>query len=268
MKFSVAVITLNEEKNLARCLASVEGLTDDIVVVDSGSSDRTVEIAKAHGARVLNRAWTGFYDQKTFATASAAHDWVLSLDADEELSSEARAFLGEWSKTPSCDTVDGYEFHRRNFYLGRWMKHGANYPDRQVRLFHRGHAHWLNTNVHERVIAQRIEKTRIDILHYPRTSIKEMVDTINRYSALRAQDFKAKGKRFSSLKMVAKIFSKFFEIYFFKRGFLDGAPGLILALNSSFATFLRWAKLYELENPGLALPPESSASKRDSTASF
>jgi glycosyltransferase involved in cell wall biosynthesis len=242
-KLSLVIITLNEEKNIARCIESAS-MVDDIVVLDSGSSDKTREIAQSLGARVFNEPWPGFYKQKTRAVELAAHNWVLSLDADEALSPEAQKTMTELLDQ-DLEAWDGFEFSRRTFHLGRWLYHGGNYPDRQVRFFHRDRAHWLNANVHERIIAKKVKRISGDILHWPFAGLFDQIATVNKYSGLRAEDFAEKGKNFSALKMITKTISKFIETYFLKRGFLDGAPGLISALVSSFATFLRWGKLYE-----------------------
>ncbi|MEK6553746.1 MAG: glycosyltransferase family 2 protein [Bdellovibrionota bacterium] len=246
-KLSLVIITLNEEKNIERCIRSAP-MALDIVVLDSGSRDRTREIAQSLGARVFNEPWPGFYKQKTRAVELAEHNWVLSLDADEALSPAAQIALTELLDQ-DLEACDGFEFSRMTYHLGRWLRHGGNYPDRQVRFFHRHRAHWLNTNVHERIIAKNVKRISGDILHWPfANGLFDQIATVNKYSALRAQDFADKGKRFSSFKLVGKTLSKFIETYFLKRGFLDGVPGLISALVSSFATFLRWAKLYEQQN--------------------
>ncbi len=242
-KLSLAIITLNEERNIERCIRSAP-MAADVVVLDSGSTDRTREIAQSLGARVFNEPWPGFYKQKTRAAELVENPWVLSLDADEALSPEAQKTVSDLLDQ-DLSGYDGFEFSRRTFHLGRWLYHGGNYPDRQVRLFHRERAHWLNTNVHERIIAKNVKRVSGDILHWPFRGLIDQISTVNKYSGLRAQDFAEKGKKFSSFKMLAKTVSKFVETYFLKQGFRDGVPGLISALVSSFATFLRWAKLYE-----------------------
>jgi glycosyltransferase involved in cell wall biosynthesis len=236
----------------------------DIVVVDSGSEDKTVEIARRLGARVTVEPWRGFGKQKIRATALARYDWVLSLDADEALSPEALAEVecrmsvvvkasaaaaADNSTLNSAPTPDGvaFAFPRVTHHLGRWIRHGGMYPDFQTRLFHRGHAKWADVPVHEKIIADKVTRVAGDILHWSFEDISHQVATINRYSTLRSEQFRANGKGFSVLKLLFKPFGKFIEVYFWKRGFLDGRAGLIIAFVSSFATFLRWAKLYEIE---------------------
>lgn len=239
---SLVIITLNEEKNIERCIRSVP-FAVDIVVVDSGSEDKTLEIAKRCGARIFQEPWKGFYKQKVRATALARHDLVLSLDADEALSEAAQEELRALLDTETLDAA--YEFPRVTYHLRRWMLHGGNYPDRQIRLFDRKRANWLEAEVHERVLCKTKTLMKSAILHWPFADIGEQVNTINRYSALRAVDFEKSGKKFSAFKMVTKTISKFIESYVMKQGFRDGIPGLITSMNTSFSTFLRWAKLYE-----------------------
>lgn len=216
---------------------------DDIVVVDSGSQDKTLELAKKCGARIFQEPWKGFYKQKVRATALARHDLVLSLDADEALSEDAQKEVRALLDTENLS--DAYEFPRVTYHIRKWMFHGGNYPDRQIRLFDRNRANWLEAEVHERVLCKTKSTMKHPILHWPFADIGEQVNTINRYSSLRAIDFEKSGKKFSAFKMVTKTISKFIESYFMKQGFRDGIPGLISSMNTSFSTFLRWAKLYE-----------------------
>lgn len=241
---SLVIITFNEEKNIERCIKSVP-FAKDIVVLDSGSQDRTLEIARRLGARIVVEPWRGFAKQKIRATALARFDWVLSLDADEALSPEAQEEVQ--SLLNGEIKVDAFAFPRVTFHLGKWIYHGGMYPDYQTRLFHKQKAKWLDKPVHEKIQAENIIKLKSKILHWSFRNIMHQIETINKYSSLRAQDFSDQGKKFSFLKLVVKPFSKFIEVYFIKAGFRDGAAGLIIGFVSSFATFLRWAKLYEIE---------------------
>lgn len=242
--FSLVIITKNEEGNIERCIRSVP-FASEVIVLDSGSTDRTCEIVQSLGARVVTEPWLGYAAQKQRAADLAKSDWVLSLDADEALSDEAqRELQGLLNSNLDCDA---YSWPRKNYYLGRWMKHSGMYPDRQARFFHRKRAHWLNVPVHEHIVAKKVQKLNGDILHWSFTSVNHQIETINKYSLLRAQQFQSQGKKFCGLKMTLKTASKFIQIYFLKLGFLDGRQGLIVAFISSFATTLRWAKLYELE---------------------
>lgn len=248
LPISLVIITLNEEANIARCIQSVP-FADEVIILDSGSRDKTLEIARGfNGVRSFYEPWQGYAKQKIKATSLAKNDWVLSLDADEALSEEAVREIVELFKTShSCDA---YTLPRKNWYCGKWMRHGGMYPDYQTRLFRRSLARWTESEVHEHVVAKNNKKLKSPILHWSFKNIVHQIETINRYSSLRAVDFEKQGKKFSASKMFVKTISKFFETYILKRGFLDGVQGLMVSFVSAFATFLRWAKLYErgLEN--------------------
>jgi glycosyltransferase involved in cell wall biosynthesis len=217
---------------------------DEIIVVDSGSTDRTVEIVKQHGAKVFEEAWQGFGPTKRAAVAHASHDWILSLDADEAMSEELTRELQSMSM---ASDIDGYRIPRRSFHLGRWINHGGWYPDFQLRLFNRRTANWNGAVVHEKVEAQHVADLRAPILHWVFRDISHQVQTNDRYSGLAARELHARRKRFSIVKLLVKPMSKFFETYFYKQGFRDGLPGFIIAVGAAYSVFLKWSKLWEIE---------------------
>ncbi len=246
-KVSLAIICLNEAQGIERCIRSVP-FADDIVVIDSGSTDGTQDIARSLGARVFVEQWRGFRDQKRRATELCAHDWVISLDGDEALSPEAAAEIERLLVDPELNQFDGYEFPRLTWNLGRWIRHGGWYPDRQLRLYHRSRANWEGgKHVHERVSAARVKRLRDPLLHWPFPDLAEQVQTNNRYSTLGAQELLRKGQKFSLLRLCLKPWSKFIESYFIKRGFLDGLAGFVIAVGAAYSIFLKYAKLWELE---------------------
>lgn len=249
---SLVVITLNEEKNIERCLRSVP-FADDVVVLDSGSQDRTCEIAKNCGARVFSESFRGYYGQKVRATELAQHDWVLSLDADEALSSELQAEI--IARLEGGLQADAYQCSRLSFYLGRWIYHGGWYPDPQIRLFHRLKAHWREGNVHERVEAEKMGRFAHPLHHWVFENLADQVSTNNEYSTLAAKELFGKGTRFSFLKLLLKPGLKFIETYLLKRGFLDGLPGFIIAVGAAYSMFLKYAKLWEMHK--FSAPPKS-----------
>lgn len=245
LPLSLVVITKNEEKNLSRCLKSVEGLSD-IVVVDSDSTDRTCEFAQKMGARVLKKDWMGFGKQKRYAVEQAKNDWVLCLDADEALSDSLKSEIQNIFS--QLDPGTGYLLPRKSFHLGRWIGHGGWYPDYQLRLFNRKHLQWNEEPIHEKVVATKTAALKNPILHYLFEDLRDQIETNNRYSSLLAEkDFK-NGKKFSFLKLLIKPKVKFLECYVLKLGFLDGLPGFIIAVGAAYSIFLRWAKLWELES--------------------
>ncbi len=244
---SLVIISLNEEANIERCIRSAPWV-NDVVVLDSGSSDRTQEIARSLGARVFAEPFRGFRDQKQRATDLANNNWILSLDADEALSDSASRELEQLvADEQQLNKFDGIEMPRLSFHMGRWIKHGGWYPDKQLRLFNRKSASWGKGHVHERVEAKRVSLLRSDLLHYPFGSLSEQIRTNNEYSSLGARDLFDQKKKFSVLKLIFKPWSKFLETYFVKRGFQDGMPGFIIAVGAAYSVFLKFSKLRELE---------------------
>lgn len=245
LPLSLVVITLNEEKNLKSCLDSVP-FASDIVVLDSFSKDKTKDIAQAAGARFIEQSWLGFGPQKKKAVELARYDWVLSLDADERLSPELQLEIQQ--QFGGLEVKTGYLLPRISFYLGRWIRHGGWYPDYQLRLFNRQYSNWDQAGIHEKVAAPQTAKLKGTIQHFVFESISHQVITNNKYSSLQAQYlFKSKKTRFSLFNLITKPWVKFIENYIYKRGFLDGLPGFIIAVGSAYSVFLKHAKLWELE---------------------
>ncbi len=190
---SVAIITRNAASQLERCLASV-AFAEEVVVVDSGSTDDTVELAARHGARVIRKEWLGFGAQKQFAVDAASHEWVLCVDADESLSPELRDAIVRELRAPRGLV---YAIPRRNRFLGRWLKHGEGYPDWSVRLFHREHARWGSEAVHEKIATRSpVLRLRGDLLHDSAETLEKYLDKQNRYTSLQAESLRAAGHPF------------------------------------------------------------------------
>ncbi|HWU42849.1 MAG TPA: glycosyltransferase family 2 protein [Bdellovibrio sp.] len=244
LPISLVIIALNEEAHIERCIRSAP-FVDDIVVVDSFSTDRTVEIAQNCGARVFQEKWRGFGPQKAFAAEQAKNSWVISLDADEALSSELAAEILE--RFSDLNPEAGYLFPRKSYHLGRWINHGGWYPDYQLRLFNKNKSQWNSAALHEKVEVKEKQLMKSDLLHWVFENLSDQVVTNDRYSTLGAQQLFAAGKKFSYFKLLTKPTSKFFETYFFKKGFMDGLPGFIISMGAAYSIFLRFAKLWELE---------------------
>ena len=242
---SVAIITQDEERNLPRTLASVS-FANEIIVVDSGSTDRTVEIAESFGARVFSRPWPGFAAQKNFAIAQCTGDWILSLDADEELSPELCRQLSVL--LPTNPPVDAYFLKRRNLFLNRWMEHGGYYPDPKLRLFRRSVAnfdpHFEERPVHETIVFDGESSTLdFDLIHHAYPTLEDYLEHMDRYSTLGAELLVAQGR--TSRSFLAFAWNVFFVPhltfqwnYFCRLGFLDGREGLLLHLYHS--TYISW----------------------------
>lgn len=240
---SLIVITLNAESHIARCLKSVPFATD-VVVLDSGSTDRTREIATALGARVVQEEWRGFGAQKQRATEFARTDWVLSLDADEALSPESQLEVQALLKSEAL-SADAFMFPRLSFHMGRWIRHGGWYPDWQTRLYDRRRANWDTAGLHEKVQCQSPQRLKAPIQHWVFKDLTDQVATNNRYSGLGADELERKGRKFSLFHLMTKPWVKFIETYVWKRGFLDGIPGFVIAVGAGYSVFLKWAKLWE-----------------------
>lgn len=245
---SAVIITLNEEANLERCLKSL-AFCDEIVVVDSGSGDNTLAIARRFTQNVHTLPWRGYTAQKNEAVRLATHDWVLSLDADEEVSDDLRNEILERLKGSPVETA--FSVPRKTIHFGKWIRHGGWYPNRLVRLFRKDSGRWVGDELHEKW--ETIGPTgelRADLLHYSFKDLSDQVARNNRYSSLGAVRLHKHGLKFSSAKLFLKSLSKFVETYLLKKGFLDGYPGFIISVSAAYSVFLKWAKLWELENGG------------------
>jgi len=244
LPLSLCVITRDAAGQLAGCLASAP-FAGEIVVVDSGSSDDTVEIARRCGARVFVQPWLGFGPQKNFAVAQAAHDWVLCLDADERVTPELGAAIR--SALAATPVAAAFAMARRNRFLGRWLRHGEGYPDWIVRLFDRRRARWSDAAVHENVAADGpIVRLDGDLLHESAESLDAYVAKQNRYTSLQATAMHARGERAGLWRIFAAPVARFLRLYIVRLGFLDGAAGFVHIAIGSFASFLKYAKLRAL----------------------
>jgi glycosyltransferase involved in cell wall biosynthesis len=267
---SVVIITHNEAANIARTLASVQPLVangrGEIIVVDSGSTDHTVEIAKSYGAKVFVEEWKGYASQKNSAIDKAAGDWILSLDADEEVETALATEIDKLfpANPPSRDeglaeanesqhgvmiAITAYWIPRKNEFLGRWIKHGGYWPDPKLRLFRRDMARFENRAVHEDAHLTEGMAGHLNgaLLHHSYPTLADYIDHMNRYSSLGAEMVAAKGRvRFSAFNIVVRPAATFIYNYFFRLGFLDGPEGLLLHLYHAVYVSWKYAKAWEL----------------------
>ena len=247
---SVAIITLNAASQLAACLQSVR-FADEVVVVDSGSTDGTPALAERLGARVIQHDWLGFGPQKQFAVDAAHHDWVLCLDADERVSPELQAAIEIALKSPS---TAAFRFPRCNRFLGRYLRHGEGYPDWSLRLFDRRQACWSNDAVHEKVETNgRVEDLTGDLLHDSAESLAAYLTKQSRYTTLAAEMALAAGKRASVGRIAFSPLVRFIKFYFIRQGFRDGLPGLIHIAIGCFNSFMKYSKMLERQQSDAAL---------------
>ncbi|MGO8817516.1 MAG: glycosyltransferase family 2 protein [Terriglobia bacterium] len=241
---SATIITHNEEANIARAIRSLS-CADEIVVIDSDSTDGTREIAKGLGARVITHPFEGFAAQKNVASSQAHYDWVLSLDADEELDPKAQTAVAEWKR--SNPSFAGYQFARRAQYLGRWILHSGWYPDYKVRLFDRRSGRWAGAYVHESVaVDSAVETLPGEILHYTCNSLEEHRQRIEFYTDLAAKEMFDRGENVGPLRRALGPPWVFVNSYLFRLGMIDGVPGYFIAKMAAHYVQRKYAKLEEL----------------------
>ena len=243
MKISATIITRNEERNVAAALRSL-AWADEIILVDSESSDRAVEIAREFTDKIFIRQWPGYSRQKNFAASAAANDWIFNLDADERLSD---ALIAEIQQLKEQTTnAAAFEMPRKTFYLGRWIRHSGWYPDYKLRLYDRRRGRWRGDFVHESVEADgKIKRLRCDLLHYTVMNSSEHHERLDRYTSLVAEELYMKGKRASMVSILFSPMTAFLRSYIFRLGLMDGIPGLAISYFAAHYVFLRNLKLWE-----------------------
>ncbi len=247
IKISACIITFNEEHNIGECLESLAWV-DEIIVIDSGSTDRTEEICKKNGARFFVHSFTGFRDQKNAALEKASNDWIISLDADERVTAGLRE---EILLLLEEHRLDGYHIPRLNHYGHKLIKHSGWYPDNKIRLWRKSKGKWIGRNVHEKVeVNGRVGFCKNGIVHFTFRSVSDHLKKIDLYSSLAARERANAGERFSLMKLLCKPPAKFIRSYMLKLGFLDGIEGIIIAMMSCSMKFLEEVKLRELTKRG------------------
>lgn len=244
LPLSAVIITCNAAASLAGCLEAVS-FCDEILVVDSGSTDQTIAVAQAKGARVLHQNWLGYGPQKQFAVAQASHDWVLCIDADERVSETLHTSIAQALHQPDHRV---YCFPRCNRFLGRYLRHGEGYPDLSLRLFDRRHAQWSADTVHEKVLTQaEAGRLKGDLLHDSAESLESYLAKQGRYTTLAAQQAHAAGKHAHAGHLLFSPLLRFFKFYVLRLGCLDGLPGLVHILIGCGNSFTKYAKMIELQ---------------------
>lgn len=246
MKLSAAIITFNEEKNIERCLASLREVADEIVVVDSFSSDRTRDICNDHGVIFIQNKFEGHIQQKNFAIEQTTGDWVLSLDADEALDSDLTKSILAVKKGPQ---FNGYSMNRLTNYCGHWVRHCGWYPDTKIRLIRKGHARWTGVNPHDRLDMlsdQKAGHMKGDILHYSYYTQEDHLRQIEYFGDIAAGELMVQGKTTNWLIIFMKVVAQFIKSYFIKLGMLDGSAGFAISRLSAFATYRKYYKLMQL----------------------
>ena len=244
---SAIIITLNEERNIGRCIDSLLPVADEIIVVDSFSTDKTREICAARNVRFAENKWPGYALQKNFAQALASHDFILSLDADEALSEELSASI---LKTKNAGRPGLYSFNRLTNYCGKWIRHGGWYPDVKIRLYDRRQCEWAGT-IHEKLkfpSNQKVEQLQGDCMHYTFYTISDHLLQVDKFTTLMAEEAFHQNKNAAWFQLLFSPLLKFLRDYFFRAGFLDGFEGYLISRISAHATFLKYAKLKQLNS--------------------
>jgi glycosyltransferase involved in cell wall biosynthesis len=243
---SAIVVSFNEEENIGRCLESIKWC-DEIVVVDSFSTDRTLEICRQFTDIVIQRKWTGYRDQKQFAHSQTSKDWVLMVDSDEEVTAALQTEIREALRTDGAKYA-GYLVPRLVFYLDRWWRRGGWYPDYDVRLFRRDFATWGGTDPHEKIIVDGpVRRLQNPLHHFSYRDIDDHIQRINRYTSISSEELRKQDQRWRLSDALLRPAFRFFRSYFLKRGFMEGFAGFHVAVTAAMYVFLKYAKLWELE---------------------
>jgi len=239
---SACIISFNEEKKIEDCLRSLQGIADEIIVVDSLSKDATIEIVKKYTDQIYEQKFLGHVEQKNLAVSKANHDWILSLDCDERLSEELKASI--LAIKNQLDEFDAYKMPRKTFYVYRWLNH-CWYPDKKVRLFNKQKARWGGVNPHDKVIvnSNKIKELKGDILHYSFDSISAHIQTLDKFTEIGAQEIIKRGKKVSLISPFTHAIWTFLRMYIFRLGFLDGFAGLVASVLSFVHVFVKYSKV-------------------------
>ena len=240
---SVTVISKNEAHNIRECLRSV-GWASEIIVVDQFSEDETVTIAEEFGAKIFRQAWHGFAKQKNFAIEKATCPWILSLDADERVTPALRQEIED--KLTKENKYNGYYIARKNFFCGKWVRHGGWYPDYTLRLFRKSHGNFENREVHEKIVViGKVGYLKHPLEHFTYRSIQDFLLRLERYSRLAARELPNKNRWSISYSLCLKPLYTFMKMYLIRRGILDGTPGFFLAISYAYYTFLKYYRFYQ-----------------------
>jgi len=246
MKISIVIITQNEEDRVEQTLKSCSEIADEIVVVDSFSTDKTIDILKKYKVKIFQKKFIDYGSQKNFAMGKAKNEWILNLDADERVSKELKENILKLKQKYKIDT-DGFLINRKTFYMGKWIKHSGWYPDRKLRLFRKSKSRWQG-RIHERLILNgKIQKINGDILHFTYRNITDHIKRINRYSKMQAEDIVRRKTKLLFLRLLLLPPITFIRFYLWKTGILDGFPGIVIAMVSCWGTAMKYMKAIEIK---------------------
>jgi len=248
MKISATIIVRNEEDNIANVCETVSWV-DEIVIVDSDSSDKTVEIARRYTDKIFDREFKGYKDKHEYADAQTTGDWIFWIDADERVTTELREAILALKDKADNELADGYRIARKTWYLDRWIKHSGWYPDYQMRLYRKDKSYWDGVAPHQTArVDGRVETLDGEFLHYTKRSLSEHARVTDSYATLAAEHIANGGRKIGAFGIVSNAIAAFFRTYIFKQGFRDGVPGLIIAGFTAYGVFLKCAKVWEHNN--------------------
>ena len=248
MKISATIIVFNEKDNISEVCETVSW-ADEIIVVDSSSTDGTAEIARKHTDKVFNREFRGYKDKHEFADSMTTGDWIFWIDADERVTPELLSSVEALRKKDDTDLPDGFRIARKTWYAGRWIKHSGWYPDYQMRLYRKSASHWDGIAPHQTArVAGNVEILKGELLHYTKRDLSEHHRVIDSYTTLAAEHLVEKGAISGGLKMFSSAIGAFVRTYLLKQGFRDGVQGLMIAIFTAYGAFLKSAKVWELRN--------------------
>lgn len=248
MKISATIIVRNEEDNIAEVCESV-AWADEIVIVDSDSTDRTVEIARKFTDKIFNREFKGYQDKHEFADAQTTGHWIFWIDADERVTPELKASIDRLREVKDDSLADGYKIARKTFFLGRWIRHCGWYPDYQMRLYRKDKSYWDGIAPHQTAYVNgRIETLDGEFLHYTKRSLSEYHRVTDSYATLAAEHLVNTGKTVGAFGILSSTIAAFIRTYFLKQGFRDGVPGMVISIFTAYGVFLKYAKVWEQKN--------------------
>ena len=247
-KISAFIVCLNEAHQIRRALESIR-FCDEIIVVDSGSTDQTLEIAKEFTDKIFFRAWTGFVEQKTYALGLCSNEWVINIDADEVVTQPLQDEINYWIRSGKAEEafIDGFMINRVVFHLGKWFRKGVWYPEYRLRVMRKSKTTWGGNDPHERAVVEgKTVKLKGELEHYSFESLSDHINRLNRYSSLVSAVLARKGKKASFLDIMIRPIARFIKGFFIKRGFLEGFPGFVVCVLESYYVFLKYIKLWEI----------------------
>lgn len=248
MKISASIIVFNEEDNIAE-LCETLSWCDEIVIVDSSSTDKTVEIARRYTDKIFQREFKGYKDKHEFADSKTTGEWIFWIDADERVTPELQKAIEELKTKDEKQLPDGFWIARKTWYLGRWIKHSGWYPDYQMRLYRKSNSYWDGVSPHETArVKGQTEKISGEFLHYTKRSLSEHQKVMDSYTSLAAECLVKNGKTVGAFGLFFNAIAAFFRTYFLKQGLRDGIPGLIIAMFTAYSVFLKYAKVWEKNN--------------------